>query len=149
MSDVAYFDGCCEPGNPGGHGGWGFVIFDGDGQRLSHRSGYIPAGPQVSNNVAEYQGATECVRRYSELRRDGPVTIKGDSKLVVMQMLGKWQVRKGLYIPYYQRLKALVASVQFEVHWRWIPRDQNGVADELSTRELRERGIPIRLGRGG
>jgi hypothetical protein len=39
---VAHFDGACEPVNPGGHGGWGYVIRAVDDGRLCAE---LAAGP--------------------------------------------------------------------------------------------------------
>src|SRR4029078_344055 len=50
-----YFDGCCEPKNPGGHAGYGALIRVADSKQvLTDISGYIPAAPETSNNVGEY-----------------------------------------------------------------------------------------------
>ncbi len=57
MSIRAYFDGACEPINPGGTIGFGAVIFDYAGHEIWHASGISRPndGPQqTSSNVAEY-----------------------------------------------------------------------------------------------
>ena len=148
---VAHFDGACEPVNPGGHGGWGFVIRaveDGQlGAELATGAGYIPAGRQTTNNVAEYTAALEAVRAWLRLERSTPLLVCGDSKLVIMQMRGQWQVKQGAYVPVYRELRALVDAHALAVKWQWVPRDQNARADELSKIELVKRGIPITVRR--
>lgn len=142
--DHGFFDGACQPRNPGGHGGWGFVLYlDG---KLVEGSGYIPAGPEVSNNVAEYQAALEAVQAYAATGRPGPLFLHGDSRLVVCQISGQWRVKGGLYLPVYRRLRSFLDEQRFRVDFRWVSRDKNTVADELSTRELRKRGVKMVLG---
>ena len=59
MKIVAYFDGACEPINPGGYAAFGAVIFI-DGVRIWESSKlFVPQigrEEETSNNVAEYAG---------------------------------------------------------------------------------------------
>jgi ribonuclease HI len=51
---IAYFDGACEPVNPGGTASFGAVIFEDDRQIWECSDLYQPPeGHQTSNNVAE------------------------------------------------------------------------------------------------
>ena len=50
---TVFFDGCCEPRNPGGTAGYGAIIYKGDKEVWRH-AGMLPASPTNSNNVAEY-----------------------------------------------------------------------------------------------
>ncbi len=138
---ICYFDGACEPVNPGGTGGWGFVIRDFTGAILKEGHGRIAAGPTTTNNVAEYVAAGMAVRAYKELNRPGPLLLRGDSKLVVMQMRGEWQARQGAYIKVLEKVRTVVASCSFEIRWEWVPREQNKRADALSKLALEEVGI--------
>ncbi len=92
---IIYFDGA-EPRNPGGHMGWGIAVLEGD-TVLETESGYETAGPTTSNNVAEYRGACMALRRALVAARAGAteITIRGDSKLVIEQLFGRWAVRNG------------------------------------------------------
>jgi probable phosphoglycerate mutase len=135
MTHTANFDGACEPTNPGGWGGWGFVIHTPTGEELLARGGLLPRGPAMTNNVAEYTAALECVRAWIELR--------GDSKLVVEQMCGRWQVKQGAYVAVHRELRALLGAHTVAVTWTWIPRTQNARADELSKQELVKAGVKI------
>jgi len=137
--DHGYFDGSCEPVNPGGSGGWGFVLYDPSGTKLADGHGAMRPRPDMTNNVAEYAAAGAAVKRYRELGRRGPLLLMGDSKLVVMQMKGIWHVKQGAYVPVHRRLRDLLASCPFQVQWEWIPRHVNATADELSRR-----GVPRR-----
>lgn len=138
----AYFDGCCEPRNPGGHAAWGAVVLI-DGQTVYSAGGYCGVGPKMSNNVAEYSGfvavATEC------LKHSGPCIIRGDSKLVVMQLTGKWNVNGGLYSPFYREALPLWKQLKERARLEWIPREKNEICDVLSKQVLKDMNITFRI----
>lgn len=137
-----WFDGCCEPKNPGGHAAWGAVIHV-NGESVYRDGGYCGVGPEMSNNVAEYSAfiavATEC------LKYDGVALIRGDSKLVVMQLNGKWKIHGGLYVPFYNQAKLLWAQLKSRARLEWIPREQNDICDVLSKKVLHDMGVVFKL----
>ncbi len=139
-----WFDGCCEPVNPRGHGGYGAAIYI-DGKLAHEISGYIPAGPQTSNNVAEYSAFLAALEWLAENGyREQRILFRGDSKLVIYQMFSFWQMHRGFYIE--TALKAQARLKEFpRASGRWVPRDRNQRADRLSKAELRRRGIRFRL----
>ena len=138
----AWFDGATEPVNPGGHSAYGVAVKV-DGKFVFQKGEYVGHGPKMSNNVAEYAGfiaaVTEC------LKYPGVVIIRGDSKLVVMQMNGKWKAKKGLYIPYYHKAKEIWGKLKSRAKVEWISRDYNDVCDGLSKKVLHDRGITFRI----
>lgn len=74
--------------------------------------------------------------------------ICGDSKLVIEQMNKTWQIKQGRYVPFakrcQQKLKTLKeAGCVFVL--QWIPREQNGYADELSKGCLVKNGIEFKI----
>lgn len=83
---IAYVDGAVEPVNPGGTAGWGFTIRDYSGVLLQEGYGRMAPKPEMTNNVAEYVAAGMALKTYRELGRPGPLLIRGDSKLVIMQI---------------------------------------------------------------
>lgn len=146
-----FFDACCEPINPGGHIGWGCLLKL-DGQPVWSASGYLAAAPETSNNVGEYLACGELLREIA--RRQcaglrGPVIIRGDSKLVIMQLQRKWRLHGGRYVPFYWQARSEVATVQGQaggnVRLEWISRNLNSECDVLSKSELHRRGIVFRL----
>jgi len=143
VDHVAHFDGACEPRNPGGWGGWGFAIVDASGVEIASDHGVLERGPDMTNNVAEYTAALECVRAWIALGPRGRLTVRGDSKLVIEQMCGRWAARKGAYLAVHRELVQLVASSGVELQWCWVSRDDNARADELSKQGLLARGIAI------
>ncbi|MFQ5795839.1 MAG: reverse transcriptase-like protein [Candidatus Bipolaricaulia bacterium] len=130
---TVYFDGACEPINPGGTATYGFVIYQVD--KPLHRDGsVVGSGPQMSNNVAEYRALLAALEWLLEHGyTDHPILVRGDSKLVISQMQGQWEIRQGLYKRWAfkaQKLARGFRSIQFQ----WIPGDKNGEADALSRR---------------
>lgn len=140
----AYFDGCCEPVNPGGTAAFGAVIFK-DQQRVWECSRLFTESNDTSNNVAEYCGFLAIVE---ELLRRGwqeqPILVRGDSKLVIKQIFGTWRIRQGAYVPYAQKAKRLLRKFPY-LTGEWIPREQNGMADQLSKAELVKAGVKFRI----
>ena len=135
MKVTCYFDGGCGPDNPGGQATFGAIVKSGEGQVLLSKSGYVGKGPQMSNNVAEYEGIIAVMQFLIETGVTEGV-IYGDSLLVVNQLNRKWKARKGLYLKHYKhalRLRQQLKRVQIE----WIPRASNSEADQLARRAMR------------
>lgn len=136
-----FIDGACEPINPGGTGSIGIVVkYQG---KLLKGKKVIGAGPQISNNVAEYSALLSFLEWYVNNKHLEKVAIKSDSKLVVNQMSGLWRVNDGLYFPVYQRCKNLMDLYQLKnrISFEWIPREQNAEADRLSKEALELAGV--------
>jgi len=148
----AYFDGCCEPINPGGTASYGAVVFEGNERIWEKSEIFVPKPGQktvTSNNVAEYLAFTailEYLLSCGMAKR--PVMIFGDSKLVINQMLPgndkAWKIRAGHYVPFAKKARKLVRRFR-NISGEWIPRDKNNIADELSKRELRKAGVEFRI----
>jgi broad specificity phosphatase PhoE/ribonuclease HI len=123
-------------GNPG-PAGYGAVVRDAaTGALLAERSGALGI---ATNNVAEYSGliaglqaALDLGARYADVRMD--------SKLVVEQMSGRWQVKHPSMKPLAAQAAALVRRLD-GVRFAWIPRAQNSAADRLAN--LAMDGTPV------
>lgn len=142
-----WFDGCCEPRNPGGHGSWGALLKK-NGRVIWKSQGYCGFGPTISNNVAEYSGFIALLQEAQN--QFGDLIIRGDSKLVVCQIGGSWKIHGGLYVPFYWEAKALWKYQELfrkgcRLTIEWIPRDDNSECDVLSKGVLHERGIEFRI----
>lgn len=143
----AYFDGCCEPINPGGVAAYGVVIFK-DDQRIWEDSRiFYPtkAKRNTSNNLAEYRGF-KAILDYlieNELNYEN-IEIFGDSNLVIQQMFGNWQIRSGLYVPVALDCKKLLKKFP-TIKGYWIPREKNSIADRLSKAKLIEAGVKFKI----
>ncbi len=133
---LAWFDGACEPVNPGGTATFGVMVKDNDGTVLLKEHGLVGKGKAMSNNVAEYAGVLH-ILKYLSSRPPGRVTIHGDSNLVINQLSGKWRVRKGLYLSIAVETKELLAYLRglgWQIDFCWIPREQNEECDALSKK---------------
>jgi ribonuclease HI len=145
---VAYFDGACEPRNPGGNMGIGATIRQA-GKELFRHSSFAKAAITNSNNVAEYM-AFEAILDFMILNKwtGQVVAIYGDSKLVINQMFGTWRIKDGFYVPFAKRcipkLQQLSAAKN-KITGVWINRDRNGYADELSKAELINHNVQFRI----
>lgn len=121
-------------GNPGPAGSGAAVTARDSGAVLAERSEFL--GVQT-NNVAEYQGLIAGLAAARELGAQH-VAVRMDSKLVIEQMSGTWQVKHPGLKPLHARAQALAA--QFEtITYEWIPRAQNSHADRLAN-EAMDRG---------
>jgi ribonuclease HI len=141
---TVFFDGCCEPRNPGGTAGYSAIIYKGDKEVWRH-AGTLPASPKNSNNVAEYLGLNAALDWLIANGLTGqPVLVKGDSQLVINQCLGKWQIKGGLYAEHARAACAKLPSFP-SIRLRWISRSENALADKLSKSHLRHAGIEFRI----
>jgi ribonuclease HI len=142
----AWFDGVCEPVNPGGHAAWG-ALCKVDGVVVYADGGYVGSGPKMSNNVSEYCGFVAAITQVAKY--PGPAIIRGDSALVINHLLGKWKMNGAgdwshppmLYYPFYLEAKKLFAIERERLMLKWVPRDQNSECDVLSKAVLNDRGI--------
>jgi len=122
---IGYFDGASR-GNPGfaGAGAW---ISDEKNNAVWENS--VELGVKT-NNEAEYHAL---INLLSEFYKRGIVTaeIRGDSKLVIEQMSGRWRVKEPRLIELCKQAKLL--SSKMSLKYEWIPREQNSHADYLSN----------------
>ncbi|MFE3195815.1 bifunctional RNase H/acid phosphatase [Nocardia sp. NPDC059240] len=122
-------------GNPG-PAGYGAVVFDADHARvLAERREFLGV---ATNNVAEYRGLIAGLEAAAELGAR-EVAVRMDSKLVVEQMSGRWQVKHEAMIPLADRARRLVAGFD-RVSFTWIPRKENKHADKLANEAMDDAG---------
>jgi probable phosphoglycerate mutase len=120
-------------GNPG-PAGYGAVVRDAaTGEVLAER---LAGLGNVTNNVAEYQGLIAGLQAARDLGADA-VDIRMDSKLVVEQMSGRWQIKHPSMQPLAAEARALAAGFA-DVTYEWIPREQNKHADRLANQAMDE-----------
>lgn len=132
-----HFDGACQPPTGPGIAAFGFTI---EGPGLDVEEGGLATRPyseHSTNNVAEYVAAIRALEWLVAHDYRGPVIAWGDSQLVVRQMLGEYEVRTEHLKAYHERLKQLAGRFA-SVSWRWVPREENRRADELSKEAILE-----------
>jgi len=119
-------------GNPG-PAGYGAVVLDAvSGDVLAERAEGIG---RATNNVAEYRGLIAGLTAALELGDVAEVEVRMDSKLVVEQMSGRWQVKHPDMKPLAQQAMTLVRRLP-RVRFSWIPREQNAQADRLANEAM-------------
>jgi broad specificity phosphatase PhoE/ribonuclease HI len=118
-------------GNPG-PAGYGAVVRDAvTGQVLAERAAGIG---RATNNVAEYGGLIAGLQAALTLD-PAEVEVRMDSKLVVEQMSGRWQVKHPAMKPLAREAADLVRQLP-RVRFSWIPRAQNAHADRLANEAM-------------
>jgi broad specificity phosphatase PhoE/ribonuclease HI len=120
-------------GNPGPSGYGAVVREHPTGEILLERYGSLGV---TTNNVAEYTGLIEGLRAAAELKA-ARVDVRMDSKLVIEQMSGRWQIKNPGLRPLAAEAAALVKRFD-EVTFDWIPRERNKAADALANRAMDE-----------
>lgn len=128
MSVQLYFDGSCEPKNPGGIACCGWVIIV-DGVEHTAGGKFVCRGDGATNNVAEYAGLEAVlIAADNEGLGDRVVEVYGDSALVIHQITGRWRCHKDHLR---QRLGRIRALLNVFPSWgaQWLPREDNEAAD--------------------
>lgn len=118
-------------GNPG-PAAYGTVVRDGaTGELLFEIGEYIG---EATNNVAEYRGAIAGLAKVREIDEQARVEVRLDSKLVVEQMSGRWQIKHpDMRVLAKQAREILPAS---QVTYTWVPRAENAAADRMVNEAL-------------
>jgi broad specificity phosphatase PhoE/ribonuclease HI len=116
-------------GNPG-PAGYGALVRDAEtGRVLAERAASVG---RATNNVAEYGGLVAGLQAVLDLDPTAEVEVRMDSKLVVEQMSGRWQIKH----PDMRQLAMQaqkIARQLGQVRYTWVPRAQNGAADALAN----------------
>ncbi|WP_334684261.1 reverse transcriptase-like protein [Arthrobacter sp. CAN_A6] len=118
-------------GNPG-HAGYGALVRDpATGAILVEKAAYLG---KASNNVAEYSGLVAGLELAQEIDPGARIHVKMDSKLVVEQMSGRWQIKHADMRVLAGKARKVVDPRN--VTYEWIPRERNKDADRLSNEAM-------------
>ncbi|HLQ54860.1 MAG TPA: bifunctional RNase H/acid phosphatase [Streptosporangiaceae bacterium] len=119
-------------GNPG-PAGFGAVVRDqATGELLREICDSIGT---ATNNVAEYSGLIAGLRAAAEISPGADVEARMDSRLVVEQMSGRWQIK-------HENLRSLARTARDaaaglgRVRYTWVPRARNAHADRLANQAM-------------
>ena len=88
----------------------------------------------ATNNVAEYNGAIAGLKYVAQLDPSACVEVRLDSKLVVEQMSGRWQIKHPGMRDLAKEARSVLPAGQ--VTYIWVPREQNASADSLANEIL-------------
>ena len=83
----------------------------------------------TTNNVAEYKAVIMALNYVKEHFKVAHFVLQSDSQLVVRQLSGEYKVKAKKLLPLWQEAKALVEDLN--VNLRWVPREENRIADFL------------------
>lgn len=118
-------------GNPG-PAAYGALVRDAQsGAVLAELGGSLGT---ATNNVAEYNGAIAGLNYVAQLDPDARVEVRLDSKLVVEQMSGRWQIKHPDMRELAKEARSIMPAGQ--VTYVWVPREQNAAADSLANEIL-------------
>ena len=130
-----FFDGLCQPINPGGISCYAFIVKN-DGRIIYSDYGVAgePFSRDSTNNVAEYTALAKALQwllanNYSTKK----VEIRSDSQLVVNQLKGDYKVKARRILPLYKEVLFLMSKFQ-DIQIKWISRDNNREADKLTNK---------------
>ncbi len=130
-----YFDGLCQPINPGGISCYAFIVKS--DERIIHSDYGVAAKPfseESTNNVAEYTALAKALQwLLANNFNSNKVEIKSDSQLVVKQLTGDYKVKARRILPLFKHVLYLKTKFQ-DIQIKWIPRDMNREADTLTNK---------------
>jgi ribonuclease HI len=144
-SYLLQFDGGSR-GNPGRSGAGAVLIHDKDTESTSVSKADIIwctnffVGVRATNNEAEYMAAIAGLEAAHQLGIK-KLTVQGDSKLVVKQVLGEWKVKSPNLVPLHQVASKLSREIP-HIDIQHIPRAINGIADALGNEAMDHVGDP-------
>lgn len=129
-----YFDGLCQPVNPGGIACYAFVVKQ-DSKTIHSNYGIAgePFSQDMTNNVAEYAALAKALEwLVANNLESEKVEVKSDSQLVVNQLAGTFKVKGKRILPLYKQVLLLKKKFA-DIEIKWVPREQNREADRLTN----------------
>ena len=130
-----YFDGGFD--HTTNKAGLGCVIYyEQSGKSYRLRSN-APSSEMTSNNEAEYAALYLAVQELELLNvHHQPVTIIGDSQVVINQMKEEWPTLEKHFLEWAERIERKMKDLGIQAEYELIPRKSNAEADRLATQAL-------------
>ena len=131
---ILKFDGASRH-NPRGPAGCGWVLYDED-ESHEIETGKDDLGFNVSNNQAEYQGLIDGLRYIQDNISCNRVYVRGDSEIVIRQMLGEYNVNSHNIRSYFDKAKEIENDLDrngVKIYYDHISRADNWKADKLAN----------------
>jgi len=100
-------------------------------KKVKSGCGVVGAGAGMTNNVAEYSALKHAMEWVSRNGMKDEIVLKGDSRLVIHQMNGTWQIKSATSKKFVPEIRRLMEGRK--TRFVWIPREQNAEADLLSN----------------
>ncbi len=132
MADMKIFTDGGSRGNPG-PAAFALLIYDNKGNLLESHSEFIG---DATNNVAEYRGILKALK-IANKHGKGDVLCTMDSELAVMQLSGKYKVKKPHLRELYEMVKAEEKNFK-SVSYAHVKRDDQYIicADGMLNKTL-------------
>jgi len=138
MTHLIYFDGTITE-NPGGIAGYGIAIIH-DGKTLITEYGPASFTDEHGNrikaqtvNEVEYVALINALKLADGLLKTQYVTVRGDSKLVIRQMEGRWKIKSPQLRELLLTARAVAQNFQF-IEFEWHPREDNWLVHDLALK---------------
>jgi ribonuclease HI len=130
-----YFDGLCQPINPGGIPCYAFIVKEGEETIYSdYGIAGEPFSEDSTNNVAEYTALVKALQwLLANNLGSRRLEIMSDSKLIVNQLTGDYKVKAKRMLPLYKQVLLLMSKFQ-DTQIKWVPREKNREADRLTNK---------------
>jgi len=154
MNITLWFDGACEPRNPGGVASCGWIV-EIEGNEIESGCKVVAEGQTATNNLAEWSALGLGLRWILDHQAELPqlpedltgskglpaamLTIRGDSQLVVNQLKRNWACNKEHLRRLRDRCLEILAELNMNWVAEWIPREQNERSDALSRKAYEQR----------
>lgn len=148
MSELTlYFDGRCTSfGALGALSAYGWAICRGD-EVVATGKGVAARGAGATPNAGEYVGLITGLQALLDQVDVTAVEVRGDSEVVIRQMTGVYCCYAPNLLPLYRQAQTLaqhLLAAGCAVTFRWVPRQENKLADGLS----RQASLEARSGMG-
>jgi ribonuclease HI len=131
---TVYFDGLCEPKNPGGIATYGLVVKRND-ETIHQDAGLAYAKPwtnEASNNVAEYSAIIHGLEWLKKNNlQEASIILRGDSRLIINQLNKTFKVKAKRILELNAKASKLLLEFK-NLRLEWVDRSQNKEADLLS-----------------
>ena len=127
------FDG----GNERGEAVWSFVSYDSQNQAGPRGAGRVPDNLPQTNNVAEWSALLHALLAAKEKAGNHfkSFLFRGDSELVIKQMLGIYACKNAFLEPIFKRSRGvhdyLTQNLKMTCEYEHVRREFNKEADEL------------------
>ncbi|MGN8648018.1 reverse transcriptase-like protein [Gracilibacillus sp. HCP3S3_G5_1] len=117
--------------------GLGFAIYYTQNHQHYRIRKNITVSELTSNNEAEYAALFEGIKQLEDLNvHHQQVTFKGDSKVVINQLLGEWPCMEQTLNEWADRIEQKLETIGIEPLYQDITRKDNREAHQLATKAL-------------
>lgn len=132
---IGYFDGGFNKGNY--DAGAGIVIYYEQNNKLYRMRKNQTFDHITSNNEAEFAALWMLINEVEALGGHHiPITIKGDSLVVINQLSGEWPCYEEEHIRWIERIEEKLKKIGLSASLEIIQRADNKEADQLATQSL-------------